>query len=121
MQKPYKDSLGILSIGVGRNLQDKGLSKIEVMDLLDNDIDDATEDAQFLVSSFDSLDSLRQYVIIDMAFNMGRTRLGKFRRMIAAVNIGDFGKAADEMVDSKWYRQVGIRAVSLERIMRGGE
>jgi lysozyme len=54
-----------------------------------------------------------------MAFNLGRSRLGKFKKMIEAVNEGDYEKAAEEMIDSKWYHQVGNRSIELVEIMRG--
>ena len=116
----YKDSVGKWTIGVGRNIQDKGISHDEAMHMLGNDIDEALDDAMVLFSVFPELDDVRQRVVVDMAFNMGRTKLKHFRRMIAAVQAMDFPKAADEMVDSLWYRQVGIRGVTLERMMRTG-
>ena len=60
-----------------------------------------------------------QRVCINMAFNLGRNRLSKFKKMITAVNEGNYQKAADEMIDSKWYRQVGRRSEELVEIMRG--
>jgi lysozyme len=54
-----------------------------------------------------------------MAFNLGRSRLSKFKKMVTAVNEGNYAKAADEMTDSKWYRQVGRRSKELVEIMRG--
>lgn len=57
-------------------------------------------------------------VLVNMAFNLGRTRLGRFRNMIAAVNNKDYKKAANEMVDSRWYNQVGNRSIELENWMR---
>ena len=57
-------------------------------------------------------------VCVNMAFNLGRTRLGKFKNMVAAVNAQDYPKAADEMMDSKWYGQVGRRSKELVELMR---
>lgn len=54
-----------------------------------------------------------------MAFNLGRNRLSKFKNMISAVNEGNYAKAADEMIDSRWYKQVGVRSKELVEIMRG--
>jgi lysozyme len=119
--KPYKDSVGKLTIGVGRNLDDNGITEVEALFLLDHDIRKAESDVIALVNNYDSLDDLRQRVLIDMAFNLGRTRFSKFRRMLAAVEAGDFTKAADEMTDSRWFHQVGLRASKLTRWMRTGE
>ena len=119
--KPYKDTVGKLTIGVGRNLSDVGISRAEAMALLDTDIRKALDDAGALVSNFEELNDARQHVLADMAFNLGRSRLGKFRLMIAAVEAGNFGTAADEMVNSRWYLQVGARSARLELMMRTGE
>ena len=51
-------------------------------------------------------------------FNMGRTRLGKFKNMNAAVEEGDYSRAANEMVNSRWYNQVRNRASRLVERMR---
>jgi lysozyme len=119
--KPYHDSAGKLSIGVGRNLDDKGIREDEAIMMLMHDISDATSDAAALVDNFHLLDEVRQRVLVDMAFNLGRTRLGTFRRMIEAVRNNRFEEAAAEMVNSRWYRQVGERGMRLEYMMRSGE
>jgi len=118
--KPYKDTVGKWTIGVGRNLSDVGISEAEASYLLDNDIRKAVDDASTLVENFETLNDTRQHVLIDMAFNLGRSRLSKFRLMLAAVEAGDFKKAADEMVNSRWYLQVGPRSARLELMMRTG-
>jgi lysozyme len=119
--KPYKDTVGKLTIGVGRNLDDKGITEEESLYLLDNDIDDAVDDAREVIGSiFDELDDVRQHVLIDMALNLGRNRLKGFRRMVEAVQALDFEEAGRQMLDSKWATQVGSRALRLERMMRTG-
>ncbi len=62
----------------------------------------------------------RQDVIVNMAYNLGLAGLGKFKRMWAAIEAGDFGRAADEMLNSRWARQVGNRALELSEQMRRG-
>jgi len=116
--KPYTDSVGKLTIGVGRNLDDKGISKDEASMLLNADIADAIDDVQHLFSCYDELSEPRKMVLVSMAFNMGRERLGKFTRFIGAVHRSDWEDAADEMLDSTWAKQVGPRAVTLSRMMR---
>ncbi len=118
--KPYKDTVGKWTIGVGRNLSDVGISEAEASYLLDNDIRKAVDDASTLVENFETLNDTRQHVLIDMAFNLGRSRLSRFRLMLAAVEAGDFKQAADEMVNSRWYLQVGPRSARLELMMRTG-
>lgn len=118
--KPYTDTVGKLTIGVGRNLTDRGLSADEVNYLLSNDINIATQDAKKLVPGFDKLDDVRQEVLVNMAFNLGLARLGGFKKFLSAVNAGNFAKASVEMLDSVWAKQVGARAIRLSNAMRTG-
>lgn len=117
--KPYKDSVGKLTIGVGRNLDDKGITEPEAMLLLSNDIGDALADAKRF-AWFAQLDSVRQDVVVNMIFNIGLTRFSGFKKMIAALEHGNYPEAADQMLDSKWARQVGLRASELSQMMRTG-
>ena len=118
--KPYHCSAGKLTIGVGRNLDDKGLKADEIALMLDNDILDAERDARALFPSFDTLSVNRRAVLVNMAFNVGRDRLAGFKKFRAAVEAGEFYKAADEMLDSQWAKQVGLRAARLSMQMREG-
>ncbi|RMH50503.1 MAG: lysozyme [Zetaproteobacteria bacterium] len=118
--KPYRDSVGKLTIGVGRNLDDVGLREEEARFLLENDLRAVIAELQPL-PWFAALDPPRKHAIIDMGFNLGLPRLLGFRRMIAAIERGDWPAAADEMLDSRWARQVGRRAEELARTMRTGE
>lgn len=118
--KPYKCPAGYLTIGVGRNLETKGITREEALFLLRNDI----KEVERALSKYDwytKLDPIRQKVLIDMCFNLGLAGLLKFKRMIAALAAGDYKRAADEMVDSAWYHQVGTRARRLVAMMRTGE
>lgn len=117
---PYLDTEGVLTIGVGWNLQDNGLPERIIDQLLALSINTAQQDAYHLFHGYSELTDSRKRVAVNMAFNLGRARLATFRRMISAVNIEDWGLAADEMLDSKWARQVGDRAVRLADLMRIG-
>lgn len=79
----------------------------------------AYSDACAIFLNLDSQPKDVQRVCVNMAFNLGRNRLSKFKNMITAVNEGNYAKAADEMVDSRWYKQVGNRSKELVEIMRG--
>jgi lysozyme len=116
----YRDTVGKLTIGVGRNIDDRGLRDDEIDLMLSNDINEAVGIARALVSNFDKLDDVRQEVVVNMAFNMGIVRLGGFKRFIAALTRLDFQNAADEMKNSSWYMQTGDRAVRLVYAMREG-
>lgn len=119
--KPYKCSAGKLTIGVGRNLEDKGLTEQEALFLLRNDI----AEAELQLAQYDwytSLSPIRQKVLIDMAVNLGMGGLLQFKRMIAALDRKDYKSAAGEMIDSHWYHhQVGQRGRRLVKMMHTGE
>lgn len=116
--KPYKDTLGKLTIGVGRNLNDRGLSEAEAMFLLENDIKDAVGGAYGLVSNFNNLSDNRKIVLVSMVFQMGKNGVSKFRNMLTAIEIEDFSIAAAEMLDSRWATQTPNRALRLSNMMK---
>ena len=118
--KPYRCTAGKLTIGVGRNLEDKGISHHEALFLLRNDIVEVTAQLERF-DWFRALGPVRRKVLIDMCFNLGIQGLLGFKQMIEALKRGDYETAADEMVNSRWYRQVGERGRRLERMMRTGE
>jgi lysozyme len=119
--KPYRCTAGKLTIGVGRNLEDRGITAEESAYLLGNDI------ARFEAELFralpwaSSLDDVRQRVLLDMAFNMGMAGLLTFKNTLATIKAGDFEKAAGMMLESKWAKQVGQRAERLSRMMFTGK
>lgn len=117
--KPYVDTVGKMTIGVGRNLADKGLSREEALYLLNNDIADALEDVRHCFSCYDQLSRPRQMVLVSLAYNLGRAKLAKFVRFIGAVHLGKWGEAADELLDSKAAREdAPARYRELARMMR---
>jgi len=138
----YQDTLGIDTIGIGRNLEDRGITEQELADLDIPNIEHvyeygiteadavylATNDVQIVEEELlrahpcvDSLDSVRQLILMDMAFNMGVPRLNKFKNMWAAIHSEDFPTAAKEMLDSRWANQVKSRSVKLAHAMHHGE
>lgn len=119
--KPYRDTLGHWTIGAGRNLDAKGISRIEALIMLDNDIYEAKRDLFEALPWAEQLDEVRQRVLIDMTFNLGIGGLLKFKRMLAAVEAGDYATASLEMLNSRWAAQTGTRATRLARWMRTGE
>ncbi len=119
--KPYKDSVGKLTIGVGRNLDDKGITKEEAMHLLLNDIYDTMSDLDRTLPWWRGLDEVRKAILINMCFNLGLPRLMTFRKMLKALEDRNYELAAKEMLDSKWAKQVGNRAIELSEMMRTGK
>ncbi len=119
--KPYKDSVGKTTIGVGRNLDDVGIFPDEEDLMLTNDINRSIKDLNDHVAWWNSLDEARSGVLANMCFNMGISRLLQFQLMLAALQSGDYQKAADEMVNSAWYKETGVRALELVNQMRTGD
>jgi lysozyme len=119
--KPYRDTVGKLTIGIGRNLDDVGITRNEAMRLLLNDIDRVVKKLDNFAPWWRKLDHVRQMVVVDMAFNLGVNGFLKFRKAIAAMKIEDWEEAAKEMLDSKWATQVVNRAIELSEMMRTGE
>ena len=117
---PYEDSVGKLTIGVGRNLDDRGLAEDEIDYLKKNDMDIAYELAKTL-PYFEQLDEIRQVVIADLVFNLGLRRFKGFIRTNAALNVHDYDTAADELLDSRYARQTGRRAHRNARVLRTGK
>jgi lysozyme len=117
--KPYADTAGKITIGVGRNLDDVGVGRDEIDLMLSNDIDRAEGIARRLIAAFDDLSDARKAVVCNLAFNLGN-RLAKFSDTLDAINDGRFEDAADAMLDSLWAKEVGARATRLALAMREG-
>lgn len=119
----YQDSLGYWTIGVGRLIDKRlggGLSDDEIEYLLSNDMKKAELTARKLVKNFDALTDNRKVVILDLAFNLGETKLAKFVNTLKAINEGRWEDAAKGMENSLWYKQVGRRSKKLVQMMRQG-
>ena len=118
--KPYLDTVGKITIGVGRNLTDVGISESECEMLLHNDIAQTLTWLDQSLPWWRTLDEVRQRVIINMGFNLGGNLL-TFVNTLAAMQHSDYAAAADGMLASKWATQVSIRAERLMRMMRIGK
>lgn len=119
----YLDSLGYLTIGVGRLIDQRkggGITYDESLYLLDNDITRKHGDVMERLPQFDRLDSVRQVVLMSMAFQMGADGLAGFHNTLASVWRGDWDAAAAGMLGSKWATQTPERALRLARMMRTG-
>ena len=115
----YKCPANRLTIGYGRNLDDRGISKEEAEMLLLNDLETSTKEAKKF-EFYENLTSNRQDVIVEMIFNMGLTRFKEFKKTIGYINQANYSAAADEMLDSRWAKQVGQRALTLSNKFRAG-
>ena len=137
----YQDHLGINTVGIGRNLDDRGITDGELLfmnktidDVYDNGLTE--EEAYYLCMNdiaivekelldskpiVNQLNDVRQMVLVDMAFNMGVPRLILFKNMWLAIEKVNYPLACEEMIDSRWASQVGNRAMKLSLAMKNGE
>jgi len=118
--RPYKDSVGILTIGIGRNLQAKPLSRAAINFLLEEDLVEVRYSVRKSLPWSFRLDPVRLAVLHDMAFNLGINGLLSFKNTLDLFERGEYEKAADNMLKSKWAKQVGARAVRLSNMVRTG-
>lgn len=120
----YKDSLGLLTIGVGRMVDSSvpggGLRDDEISYMLNNDIDDRIDGLTRALPWFQNLDDVRKAVLVNMSF-MGLSKLLAFTKTLDLIRHGQYDQAADEMLDSLWAKQVGDRAKRLSDQMRTGQ
>lgn len=115
--EPYRCTADKLTIGVGRNIEDIGITEDEARYLLDNDILRVSQELDNAIAWWRDLSDVRQRVILDMAFNLGTPTLMKFQKTLGYIEAEDYESAASEMLDSKWARQVGQRAERLSKAM----
>lgn len=118
--KPYIDTVGKVTIGVGRNLTDNGISTGEALLLLEHDMDQAIQLLRANIPIYTVLSDVRQLVLTDMGFNLGVKRLQAFKQMLAAIDRSDWAGAKRQMLASKWASQVGYRAIELAEMMETG-
>jgi len=117
---PYKDSVGKLTIGWGRNLSDNGISRTEAEIFLNNDIEDTILDLDQNVGWWRDLDEIRQLVFADMCFNLGIPKFLEFHKFLNAAKNRQWQVAHDEMLNSQWATEVGERAIKLAKIFLTG-
>ena len=118
--KPYTDSVGKLTIGIGRNLTDCGISEAEAHMLLANDIAGASVDLDHHVPKWRGLDDVRQAVLVELCFAMGWPVLSEFHDTLQALSERRFPDAARHLRGSLWARQVGARAEELAAAIETG-
>ena len=124
----YLDHLGLATFGIGHLVIDSdpeygaevgtAVAESRCIEVFNQDVEIVLSDCKILYPDFDELPEEVQQIIANMMFNMGRPRLSKFKGMKRGVDNRDWNDAADEMVDSGWYRQVTNRAQRLVDRMR---
>lgn len=118
--KPYKCTANKMTIGVGRNLDEMGISREEAIVMLKNDIRRVDIELGDRLPFYFDMTQRRRDILVNMCFNLGITRFMGFKKMLEAIEAGDYQKAAIEMLDSRWSMQVGDRAGRLASKMRSG-
>lgn len=108
--KPYRCTSDKLTIGIGRNIEDNGITEDEARFLLQNDISRCVEELDNNLPWWPLLPDPQQNALLNMSFNMGWPRLSGFKNMLAALEVGDYAKAATEALESRWASQVGDRS-----------
>ena len=120
----YKCSENMITVGVGRNLDENGgigLSDDEIEYLLMNDIERCDAELRAAYYWYENLKKPRRDAMINMCFNLGLTRLRGFVKALEAMSREQYDVAADEFMDSRWAEQVGDRAVEVTELIRSGE
>ena len=120
----YKCSENMITVGVGRNLDENGgigLSDDEIEYLLMNDIERCDAELRAAYDWYENLKKPRRDAMINMCFNLGLTRLRGFVKALEAMSREQYDVAADEFMDSRWAKQVGDRAVEVTELIRSGE
>lgn len=113
----YPDTVGKWTIGIGRNIEDNGLSDGEVDYLFRNDVLRVTKELDDNLPWWRNLSEVRQRVVFNMCFNMGITKYLKFKNTLKAIQEARWGDAKIGMIKSKWHKDVGQRAIRLEYMM----
>ena len=109
--KPYKCPQGKLTLGVGRNIEDNGITTEEAMYLLTNDIHNTIEEWEYVFEDFPDLPVNAQLVLADMCFNLGLPTLLEFKKMLKAIEEEKWEEAGKQVLDSRYAKQVGERAI----------
>jgi lysozyme len=119
--KPYKCTANKLTIGYGRNIEDNGITKEEAEHLLQNDIFTCVEELNRAWPSWNMHPDDVQDVLVELVFNLGMPTLLKFQKTRALIDAGRYRVAADELLDSRWARQVGKRSQTLAEKLRNAK
>ena len=115
---PYYCTAGKLTIGYGRNIEDRGITKEESLKLLENDIIVFFRELYSVISNFEDLPPKCAAALLDMIYALGLPRFSKFKDMIRSIERDDFETAADDMLNSLWYQKTPNRPKELSEIIR---
>lgn len=120
--KPYRDTVGKLTIGYGWNLDDVPMSRAAAEFVMREELQRC--DAALITmlgEDYTGLSAVRKCVLLDMTYNLGTVGISKFRATLAAIRAKDFERAATQMLSSLWAKQVKSRAIRLAEMMRSNQ
>ena len=118
--KPYRCSAGKLTIGIGHNLDDRGVSEAVADLMYQEDVSEAENDVRFILPDFHRFSDARQHALIDMRFQLGYGTFRRFKRMLAAISVEDWAEAARQVEDSSYFKQVPARAKWVRDCIKNG-
>ena len=119
--KAYQCTAGKTTIGLGRNLDDYGITEEEAYYLAKNNINELEDELDRAIPWWRQLDDARQRALINLSYNVGTTTLLKFKKSLQYLEDGSYEEAAKEVLDSRWADQVGRRAIFISNVFLTGE
>ena len=119
--KAYQCTAGKTTIGLGRNLDDYGITEEEAYYLAKNNINELEDELDRAIPWWRQLDDARQRALINLSYNVGTTTLLKFKKTLQYLEDGSYEEAAEEVLDSRWADQVGRRAIFISNVFLTGE
>ena len=119
--KAYQCTAGKTTIGLGRNLDDYGITEEEAYYLAKNNIYELEDELDRAIPWWTQLDDARQRALINLAYNVGTTTLLKFKKTLQYLEDGSYEEAAEEVLDSRWAKQVGRRATFISNVFLTGQ
>lgn len=117
---PYRCTSNKLTIGVGRNIEDRGISVETAMQMLREDLELVIDELKRAIPGFEKMPESVQEALVDLAFNMGTPTLLTFKRALRALQAQEWDNAADEILSSRYAKQVGRRAEIIADMIRSG-
>lgn len=117
---PYRCTSNKLTIGVGRNIEDRGISVETAMQMLREDLELVIDELKRAIPGFEKMPESVQEALVDLAFNMGTPTLLTFKRALRALQAQEWDNAADEILSSRYANQVGRRAEIIADMIRFG-
>ena len=118
--KPYRCTSNKLTIGLGRNLEDNGITEEEAYYLATNDLDNLMDELDQNIPWWDDLDDPRKRALLNLAYNVGTPTLMKFKKTLEHLKNGFYTEASEEVLRSRWADQVGRRATFISEVFKTG-